>query len=85
MMKSSPERRSWSAWRSQANSNARLTASRSISGGESNSSTTLSPVPLQDDYDQTKVDFVSATPAPTSVDTVNGIISIVTKAGTAIV
>jgi len=41
---------------------------------ESNSSTTLSPVPLQDDYDQTKVDFVSATPPPTSVDTVTGVI-----------
>lgn len=40
----------------------------------SSSSTTLSPVPLQDDYDQTRVDFVSATPPPTSVDLVNGII-----------
>jgi len=34
---------------------------------ESNSSTTLSPVPLQDDYDESRVDFVSATPPPTSV------------------
>jgi uncharacterized repeat protein (TIGR01451 family) len=41
---------------------------------ESNSSTTLSPVPLQDDYDQTRVDFVSATPPPTSVDTATGVI-----------
>ncbi len=41
---------------------------------ESNSSTTLSPVPLQDDYDQTRVDFISSTPPPTTVDTINGII-----------
>lgn len=39
------------------------------------SSTTLSPVPLQDTYyDNTLFEFVSATPTPTSVDITNGLI-----------
>src|SRR5262249_30278315 len=36
---------------------------------------TLATVPLTDDYDPTELRFVSATVAPTSVDTVNGLLS----------
>jgi uncharacterized repeat protein (TIGR01451 family) len=39
---------------------------------EASTSTTLSPVPLRDDYDQTRVAFVSADPTPTAVDLTNG-------------
>ena len=41
---------------------------------EAGTSTTLSPVPLQDTYDPSKVDFVSATPTPNSVNTATGVI-----------
>ena len=37
-------------------------------------STTLSPVPLQDSYDTGSVSFVSATPAPDSINTGTGVI-----------
>ncbi|HET7433543.1 MAG TPA: SdrD B-like domain-containing protein [Thermoanaerobaculia bacterium] len=37
-------------------------------------STTLDPVPLQDSYDTGSVSFVSASPAPTSVNTATGVI-----------
>ena len=39
---------------------------------EASTSTTLSPVPLQDTYDTATVEFVSADPPPTSVDTGTG-------------
>ena len=41
---------------------------------EANSSTTLSPVPLQDTYDAARFSFVSADPPPTSVNTTTGVI-----------
>lgn len=41
---------------------------------EANSSTTLSPVPLQDTYDANRFTFVSADPPPTSVNTSTGVI-----------
>jgi uncharacterized repeat protein (TIGR01451 family) len=41
---------------------------------EAVTSTTLDPVPLQDSYDPTSVSFVSASPAPNSVNTATGII-----------
>lgn len=41
---------------------------------EAGTSTTLNPVPLQDSYDPGSVDFVSATPTPTSVNTATGVI-----------
>lgn len=37
-------------------------------------STTLSPVPLQDSYDTGSVAFVSATPAPNSINTATGVL-----------
>ena len=37
-------------------------------------STTLSPVPLQDSYDAASVAYVSASPAPTSVNTATGVL-----------
>lgn len=41
---------------------------------EAGTSTTLSPVPLQDSYDTGSVAFVSASPVPTSVDTATGVL-----------
>ncbi|HEX2832809.1 MAG TPA: SdrD B-like domain-containing protein [Thermoanaerobaculia bacterium] len=41
---------------------------------EAGPSTTLSPVPLQDSYDTGSVVFVSATPAPDSIDTATGVL-----------
>ncbi|MEW5736846.1 MAG: SdrD B-like domain-containing protein [Thermodesulfobacteriota bacterium] len=41
---------------------------------EAGQSTTLSPVPLQDTYDPARFAFVSAVPAPTSVNTTTGVI-----------
>ena len=37
-----------------------------------NSSTTLSPVPLEDTYNTTSFDYISADPEPTSVNTTTG-------------
>ncbi|HEX6100031.1 MAG TPA: SdrD B-like domain-containing protein [Thermoanaerobaculia bacterium] len=41
---------------------------------EAGPSTTLSPVPLQDSYDTGSVAFVSATPAPSSINTATGVL-----------
>src|SRR5204862_462382 len=49
----------------------RVTTDQNCDAG---TSTTLSPVPLQDSYDPASVDFVSASPTPTSVNTATGII-----------
>ncbi len=49
----------------------RVTMDVDCAAGES---TTLSPVPLQDTYDTTRFEFISADPAPTLVNTSTGVI-----------
>jgi Peptidase family C25/SdrD B-like domain/GEVED domain len=49
----------------------RITTDQSCEAG---TSTTLSPVPLQDSYDTGSFAFVSASPAPTSVNTGTGVV-----------
>jgi hypothetical protein len=41
---------------------------------EASPSTTLDPVPLLDTFDKDRIEFISADPAPTSVDTASGLI-----------